>query len=149
MTKTFMTAAFATLALAACDRPQGVGFGPESYASNPGGGPQAASVEFEMAGLEPFPNYKFTTNGANSPADALTAGGGSTLRSADRNLSVVVESRTYLMRQVTLDDKVYVVAEGSGPVATLPTVIRARSGCLVDSNPLRSGDATIYTLNCR
>ena len=138
MTKTFMTAAFATLALAACDRPQGVGFGPESYASNPGGGPQAASVEFEMAGLEPFPNYKFTTNGANSPADALTAGGCWLLAA---NLPTI--------RQVTLDDKVYVVAEGGGPVATLPTVIRARSGCLVDSNPLRSGDATIYTLNCR
>lgn len=148
MTRPFILAA-ALATLAGCEQPQGVGFGPESYAANPGGGPQATSAEFEMAGLEPFPNYSFRTNGANTPADALTAGGGTTLRGADSNLTVVVESRTYLMRQVTLDDNVYVVAEGAGPVATLPTVIRARSGCLVASNPLRSGDATIYTLNCR
>ena len=146
----WMSAAAMVVGLAACDGgEQGVGFGPDSYASSPGGGPQPTSASFDMGGLAPLPSYTFASVGTNSPADALTAGGGTTLRGADQNLGVDVEGRRYLMRQITLGDNVYVVAEGAGPVASLPDAIRARTGCLIVNAPLRSGDATIYTLNCR
>ncbi len=133
--------------LAGCAAPGGSDFNPVD-SGIPGAGPQSTRATFEMTGLEPFPRYAFSTNGRNSPADALVAGGGSTLRSADRNLVVEVESRTYLMRQVELDGNIYVVAEGAAPVASMPSAIRARSGCLVQPVPLRSGDAAVYTLDC-
>lgn len=133
--------------LSACNQPRGVGLGPVGYGGGPGTGPQSTRAEYEMGGLEPLPLYRFSTNGAANPAGALTAGG-SDLRTAEWNLTVVVESRTYLMRQIELNGENFVVAEGAAPLASLPSVIRARTGCLVETGPLRSKDAAVYTLDC-
>jgi hypothetical protein len=137
----------ATTALAACDGPHGVGLGTVGAGGGGVTAPQSTQVEFEMAGVESLPVYRFSTNGASTPADALIAGDGR-LRGADANLPVTVESRTYYMRQVELDANNYVVSEGAAPVASLVGVIRARTGCLVDPQPLRSKDAAVYTLDC-
>jgi hypothetical protein len=137
----------ATTALAACGAPRGVGLGTVGAGGGGVTAPQSTRVEFEMAGVEPLPIYRFSTNGASTPADALNVGG-DRLRSEGANLPVTVESRTYYMRQVELDGNNYVVSEGAAPVASLTSVIRARTGCLVDPQPLRSKDAAIFTLDC-
>ena len=135
----------ALVALAACSNEAGVGFG--AMGGEPGVGPQATSAEFSMEGLEPLPLYRGTIAGVATPAEALSFRN-TELRTPEANLSVTVESRTYGMRQVELNGANYAIAEGATPVASLPTVIRARTGCLVDSNPLRSADASVYTLDC-
>lgn len=135
----------AVLALAACSNDKGVGFGP--MGGEPGVLPQGTSAEFSMDGLEPLPLYRGTIAGAPSPAEALSYRN-TELREPAANLAVTVESRTYGMRQIELNGANYAIAEGAAPVASLPTVIRARTGCLVDSNPLRSEDASVYTLDC-
>jgi hypothetical protein len=132
-------------ALSACAQPQGVGLGP--MGSDVSDLPQNTRTEFEMAGLTPLPIYRFSFAAAATPADALNAGG-NRLRQAEQNLEIVQESRTYFMRQVELNDNIYVVSEGDAPVASLVSVIRARTGCLVDPRPLRSEDAAVYTLDC-
>jgi len=131
--------------VAGCSQPQGVGLGP--LGSDTSDLPQNSRTEFEMAGLAPLPVYSFSFSDAATPADALNAGGNS-LRQADQNLEIVQESRTYFMRQVELNNNIYVVSEGDAPVASLVSVIRARTGCLVDPQPLRSDDAAVYTLDC-
>ncbi|MEK6216371.1 MAG: hypothetical protein N2B03_04040 [Boseongicola sp.] len=136
-----------TTALTACAQERGVGLGTVGAGGGGVTAPQSTRVEFEMAGVEPLPIYRFSTNGAATPANALIAGG-DRLRSADANLPVTAESRTYYMRHVELDANNYVVSEGAAPVASLAGVIRARTGCLVDPQPLRSKDAAVYTLDC-
>ena len=131
--------------VAACGQPRGVGLGP--MGSDASDLPQNTRTEFEMAGLTPLPVYRFSFAAAATPADALNAGG-NRLRQASQNLEIVQESRTYFMRQVELNDNIYVVSEGDAPVASLVSVIRARTGCLVDTQPLRSADAAVYTLDC-
>ena len=131
--------------VAACGQPRGVGLGP--MGSDASDLPQNTRTEFEMAGLTPLPVYRFNFAAAATPADALNAGG-NRLRQASQNLEIVQESRTYFMRQVELNDNIYVVSEGDAPVASLVSVIRARTGCLVDPQPLRSSDAAVYTLDC-
>ncbi len=133
--------------LAACAQPQGVGLGTVGAGGGGVTDPQSTRTEFEMAGLAPLPVYAFSMNGEATPANALNAGG-TRLREAEANLEVTVESRTYFMRQVDLNDNVYVVSEGAAPVASLTGVIRARTGCLVNPQPLRSDDAAVYTLDC-
>ena len=142
--KTGLLGAFC-LILAACSDQEGVGFGP--MGGEPGVLPQATSAEFSMDGLEPLPIYRGAISGAPSPAEALSYRN-SELRVPSANLAVTVESRTYGMRQIELNGANYAIAEGAAPVASLPTVIRARTGCLVASNPLRSADASVYTLDC-
>jgi hypothetical protein len=100
-----------------------------------------------MAGLAPLPVYRFSQTGPATPAAAMNAGG-SDLRLPSQNIEIVQESRTYFMRQIELNGSNYVVSEGAAPVASLVTVIRARTGCLVDPQPLRSDDAAVYTLDC-
>ena len=131
--------------VAAFGQPRGVGLGP--MGSDASDLPQNTRTEFEMAGLTPLPVYRFSFAAAATPADALNAGG-NRLRQASQNLEIVQESRTYFMRQVELNDNIYVVSEGDAPVASLVSVIRARTGCLVDPQPLRSDDAAVYTLDC-
>ena len=134
----------AVLALSACNE-SGVGLGP--MGSDASDLPQSTRAEFEMAGLAPLPVYTFEGADGITPADALNAGG-NRLRLAEANLQIVQESRTYFMRQVDLRGNNYAIAEGAAPVASLVTVIRARTGCLVDPQPLRSDDAAVYTLDC-
>lgn len=133
------------VALAACAQERGVGFAP--LGSDTSDLPQNTRTEFEMQGLTPLPVYTFDAADSATPADALNAGG-NRLRQAEQNLEIVQESRTYFMRQVELNDNIYVVSEGDAPVASLVSVIRARTGCLVDPQPLRSADAAVYTLDC-
>ena len=131
--------------ISGCSQPQGVGLGP--LGGDTSDLPQNTRTEFEMAGLTPLPIYRFNFADTATPADALNAGG-NRLRQASQNLEIVQESRTYFMRQVELNDSIYVVSEGDAPVASLVSVIRARTGCLVDPQPLRSEDAAVYTLDC-
>ena len=137
--------AAAFLALAACGGGEGVGFGP--MGSDLSTLPQGTSAEFSMDGVEPLPIYAGSIAGEATPAEALSFRN-SELRTPDRNLMVTVESRTYGMRQIELNGSNYAIAEGAAPVASLPTVIRARTGCLVMASPLRSDDASVYTLDC-
>ncbi len=130
---------------AGCSQPRGVGLGP--LGSDTSDLPQNTRTEFEMSGLTPLPVYKFNFADAATAADALNAGG-NRLRQAEQNLEIVQESRTYFMRQVELNNNIYVVSEGDAPVASLVSVIRARTGCLVNPQPLRSDDAAVYTLDC-
>lgn len=135
----------AFFALAACAGDQGVGFG--QMGSDLSTLPQGTSAEFSMDGVEPLPIYAGSIAGTATPAEALSFRN-SELRTPDRNLMVTVESRTYGMRQIELNGENYAIAEGAAPVASLPTVIRARTGCLVMASPLRSDDASVYTLDC-
>lgn len=137
--------AAAFLALAACAGDQGVGFG--TMGSDLSNLPEGTSAEFSMDGVEPLPIYEGAIAGNPTPAEALSFRN-SELRTPDRNLMVTVESRTYGMRQIELNGANYAIAEGAAPVASLPTVIRARTGCLVMASPLRSDDASVYTLDC-
>jgi len=124
----------------------GVGFGPVGY-GGPGAAPQSTEARVSLAGLDPFPVYTYSTNGDNSPAAAAVVGG-SVLRTASANLEVTVDGQAYRMRQVQLDDNVYVVGEGGQPGASMPAMIKARAGCLVEEPPLVSKQAFVYTLNC-
>ena len=135
----------AICALAACSDSSGVGFGP--MGGEPGVLPQGTRAEYRLDGLEPLPLYRGTIAGEASPAEALIYGN-TRLREPSANLAVTVEGQTFGMRQVELNGENYVIAEGAAPVASLPTAIRARTGCLVDSNPMRSEDASVYTLDC-
>ncbi len=144
MKKTLLFLGVAAI-VTACSQPQGVGLGP--LGGDTSDLPQNSRTDFEMAGLTPLPVYRFDFADAATPADALNAGG-NRLRQASQNLEIVQESRTYFMRQVELNDNIYVVSEGDAPVASLVSVIRARTGCLVDPQPLRSADAAVYTLDC-
>ena len=137
--------AAACLALAACAGDQGVGFGP--MGSDLSTLPQGTSADFSMEGVAPLPIYTGAIAGEATPAEALSFRN-SELRVPERNLMVTVESRTYGMRQIELNGENYAIAEGAAPVASLPTVIRARTGCLVMASPLRSEDASVYTLDC-
>ena len=146
MMKKAILTIFALSVLAACNQ-QGVGLGTVGAG---GGGvtpPQSTRTEFEMGGVEAPPVYRFSVNGDPSPADAMAAGA-SVLRTADSNLQVTVESRTYFMRQIQLNGENFVVVEGAAPVASLPGVIKTRTGCLVNPQPLRSNDAAVFTLDC-
>lgn len=145
---TYAAALVGLVLLAGCEERRGVGLGPVGY-GGAAGGPQPVTTTFEMTGLEPLPLYRYRTAEVSdaNPAAAITAGG-SSLRTRDTNLEVVVEGRTYLMRQIELNGVNYVVAEGAAPLPSLPQVIRARTGCLVQTGPLRSGDAAVYTLDC-
>ena len=137
----------ALAALVACSPQHGAGLGTVGAG---GGGvtpPQSTRTEFHMAGVEPLPIYRLSINGQANPANALNAGG-NRLRAEEANLAVTVESRTYYMRQVELDGNNYVVSEGAAPVASLASVIKTRTGCLVDPQPLRSDDAAVFTLDC-
>lgn len=100
-----------------------------------------------MEGVEPLPIYAGTVGGRASPAEALSFRN-EELRTPEANLMVTVEARTYGMRQIELNGENFAVVEGAAPVASLPTVLRARTGCLVMPNPLRSEDAAVYTLDC-
>ncbi|MGI9388734.1 MAG: hypothetical protein ACR2O1_01650 [Boseongicola sp.] len=133
--------------LVACASGGGVGLGTVGAGGGGVTAPQSTRTEIEMTGVDPLPIYRFSTNGKATPADALNVGG-NRLRTEDANLPVTAESRTYYMRQVVLDDNNYVVSEGAAPVASLTSVIRARTGCLVNPQPLRSKDAAVYTLDC-
>jgi len=144
MKKSFLFLGLAAL-VAGCAQPQGVGLGP--LGGDTSDLPQNTRTEFEMVGLTPLPLYSFSFADAATPADALNAGG-NRLRQAEQNLEIVQESRTYFMRQIALNTNNYVVSEGDAPVASLVSVIRARTGCLVDPQPLRSEDAAVYTLDC-
>ena len=130
---------------AGCTQPRGVGLGP--LGSDTSDLPQNTRTEFEMTGVTPLPIYRFEFADAATPADALNAGG-NRLRLAEQNLEIVQESRTYFMRQIEMNGSNYVVSEGDPPVAALVSVIRARTGCLVNPQPLRSEDAAVYTLDC-
>ncbi len=134
--------------LAACEQDRGVGLGPVG-AGGDLTAPQSTRAEFEMVGVAPLPIYRFATNEATevNPATAITLGG-SRLRNADTNLVVEVAGRTYLMRQIELNGANFVVAEGAAPVDSLLLEIRTRTGCLVQTPPLQSGDAAVYTLDC-
>ncbi|MGI9393191.1 MAG: hypothetical protein ACR2OY_00955 [Boseongicola sp.] len=134
-------------ALTGCASERGVGLGTVGAGGDGTTAPQSTRTEFEMTGVEPLPIYRFSTNGKATPADALNAGG-NRLREEGANIQVTAESRTYYMRQVVLDANNYVVSEGAAPVASLTSVIRARTGCLVNPQPLRSKDAAVYTLDC-
>ncbi len=146
MKKAILILAAATT-LSACGNDRGVGFGTVGAGGGGVTAPQSTRVEFEMAGVEPLPIYRFSINGAATPAHALNVGG-QRLRTEAANLAVTAESRTYYMRQVELNGNNYVVSEGAAPVASLASVIRARTGCLVDPQPLRSNDAAVFTLDC-
>ena len=136
----------ALLGLAACGAEErGVGFGP--MGSEPGTLPQGTSAAYSLDGVEPLPIYAGTIPGEATPGEALIFRT-SELREPSKNLIVTVESRTYGMRQIELNGENYAVVEGAAPVASLPTVLRARTGCLVDASPLRSEDAAVFTLDC-
>ena len=135
----------ALLGLAACSNPSGVGFG--EMGSDPSTLPQGTSAEFSMDGVEPLPIYVGAIAGQASPAEALSFRN-EELRKPEANLIVTVEARTYGMRQIELNGENFAIVEGAAPVASLPTVLRARTGCLVLPNPLRSDDAAVYTLDC-
>lgn len=132
------------LALSACGGGQGVGLGPVGY-GGPATLPASTRTEVVMEGLTPLPVYRY--GGAATPANAATVGG-SALRQPDANLAVEVDGSTYLMRQIEIGGKIFVVAEGAVPVGGLPSAIKARTGCLVAPSPLRSKTSTIYTLDC-
>lgn len=122
----------ATLAtLAACSPERGPGFGTVG----------------EIHRVEALPVYRFLMNGDPGPADAIAASE-SRLRTAEFNLQVTVDGEVYLMRQMGLNDKNFVVVESVTPAESLPAVIGERSGCLVDALPLLSKDAAVYTLDC-
>ena len=135
----------AIVGLAACSSPRGVGFGP--MGSDASRLPQSTSATFTMEGVEPLPIYAGTVGGRASPAEALSFRN-EELCTPEANLMVTVEARTYGMRQIELNGENFAVVEGAAPVASLPTVLRARTGCLVMPNPLRSEDAAVYTLDC-
>ena len=148
MNKALAAAGVFLLALTACNQPQGVGLGTVGAGGEGSPGPQSTRTEFSMAGVEPLPIYRFTTAEAATPALALNAGDNNRLRSPESNLMVTVDSRDYGMRQIELNGENYAVVEGASPVASMPTVLRARTGCLVNPQPLRSDDAAVYTLDC-
>ena len=137
--------ATALLGLVACSDPSGVGFG--EMGSDPSTLPPGTRAEFSMEGVEPLPIYKGTIAGQATPAEALSFRN-EELRKEEANLIVTVEARTYGMRQIELNGENFAIVEGAAPVASLPTVLRARTGCLVMPNPLRSDDAAVYTLDC-
>lgn len=130
-----------------CGGQRGVGLGPIGLGGDPATLPASTRTEFEMGGVDPLPLYRFGTAGDPSPADAINAGG-SDYRLPDRNLPVTVDGQTWHMRQIELNGENFVVVEGAAPTAALPGVIRTRTGCLVDPQPLRSEDAAVYTLDC-
>ena len=135
------------LAFAACSQPQGVGLGPLGQ-PGPAQLPQSTTTSFALDGLEAPPLYSFTVGASQAnPAFAATVGG-SELRKNDANLILDVKGNTYGMRHVELNASNFVVVEGGPAIADLPAFIRTRTGCLVDSEPLRSGDAVVYTLDC-
>jgi hypothetical protein len=89
----------AILALTACTQPKGVGLGVTGAGGDGVTGPQSTRTEFEMAGLQPLPIYRFNIAGAATPAQALNVGG-TRLREEAANLQITAESRTYFMRQI-------------------------------------------------
>ena len=135
------------LALAACDQPQGVGLGPLGE-PGPARLPQSTSAEYQLGGVEAPPIHRFNVAAENDdPAYAATVGG-SELRKRDANLILDIKGTTYGMRQVELNSSNYAIVEGGPATADLPVILKTRTGCLVDSEPLRSGDAVVYTLDC-
>jgi len=132
------------LALTACGGDRGVGLGPIGYGSE-ATLPQSTRTEVEMIGLEKLPLYIFA--GEPSPSAASTAGG-SKLRGKDANLVVEVEGTTYAMRQIEISGSNFAVVEGGAPVASLPRVVRARTGCLIASAPIKAKSSTVYPLDC-
>lgn len=147
MPATRMIICAAVVTLAACDQPQGVGLGPLGE-PGPAQLPQSTSAEYQLGGLEAPPVHRFNVAAEQvDPAYAATAGG-SELRKRDANLILDVKGNTYGMRQVELNSSNYAVVEGGPAIADLPVIIKTRTGCLVDSEPLRSGDAVVYTLDC-
>ena len=146
MRVSFGLAAIVIVGLVGCgDPPRGVGF--DNMGGSPSSGPQPTSAEYEMIGLEPLPLYRGAINGPATPAEALSFRN-TELRTPEANLAVTLESRTYGMRQVELNGKNFAIVEGDAPVASMPTHLRARTGCLVLPGELRSEDAAVYTLDC-
>lgn len=135
------------LAFAACSQPQGIGFDTLGQ-PGPAQQPQSTTTDFSLDGVEAPPVYSYTV-GADmaNPAYAATVGG-SELRGSDANLILDIDGTTYGMRHIELNSSNFVVVEGGPTIADLPTIIKTRTGCLVDSEPLRSGDAVVYTLDC-
>ncbi len=130
--------------LVACGGERGVGLGQVGYGGS-GTLPQSTRTEVEMIGLEHLPLYRF--QGEASPLNAATLGG-SPLRRADANVIVEVNGNTYAMRQIEISGSNYAVVEGAAPIADLPRVIRARTGCLVESRPIQAKAASVYVLDC-
>ena len=135
------------LGLVACDQPQGVGLGPLGQ-PGPATLPQSTRTTFELGSPEPLPVYSFTVGETeNNPANSVNIGGPG-LRVESANLLVEIDDVLYGMRHVEVNHSDYVVVEGGPPVSELPREIKTRSGCLVVSEPLRSSDAVVYTLDC-
>ena len=130
MQKAFLAIA-AIAALTACSPAPGPGLGPVGAINR----------------VEALPVYRFFMNGDPSPEDALAASE-ARIRTAQYNLRVIVDNQSYLMRQMGLNDENFVVVESAAPAEALVGVIRERSGCQVDPQPLLSQGAAIYTLDC-
>ena len=139
----------ALAALAACEQPRGIGFGPESYGANI---PEGAEVTvFELPGIRPIPAY--VSAGVSGPEGAV-AYGGAGLAQPEANLDLNIDGRQYLLRQVAVGGTIYVVVQG-GPAATsIPSEILTRTGCLLTGLPVTvrgvtsAPAATVYALDC-
>lgn len=155
--RTSILAVTATLTLAACGQPQGVGF---TYGPGPDGPSTNASVRTSVGleGYDPAPRHAATSKQMNRSGQPVSASAAARLAvdvapaPGPGNLEAVAGGKPYFVRQVSIDGMDFAVLEpGSGERASGAEITQAAAvftGCLATGQTWAFGNAAMAALDC-